>query len=736
MARLLHRLGSTAHRHRGAVVLVWLLVLIAGGAGAATLGGKTSTSFSIPGQESTIALERIGEEFGAGGGASAQVVVQAPQGQTLAQPQTAATVAGLVAQLGELPGVVSATNPLDPAAPTVSPDLRTGYSTVTYDAVVGEVSVEEQEALLDAVADARDAGLVVEVTGEAATEPPHVGGLSEALGVVLALVVLAITYGSLVTAGMNLLTAAVGVGIGILGITITTGFTELSSTTPTLAAMLGLAVGIDYALFIINRYRQELRHGRSVGDAVAMAVGTAGSAVLVAGLTVVIALSGLFVVGIPFLTQMGLAAAATVVVAVLIAVTLVPAVLSFLGVRALPRRQRGAVAAAGGETDLAAHSGGFLAGWVGVVTRRRVLALLAAVVALGAVSVPFASMQTTLVQDPAAGTTQGRGQQLLADAFGAGINGPLTVLFTGDSAVAAATQARTQVTALPGVVVVPEPIPNRDASAALLTVVPESGPASAATEGLVADLRGLLADVDGAEAAVTGATAVSVDVAQTLDEALPVYLALVVGLALVLLVLVFRSLLVPLVGVLGFLLTIGASLGATVAVFQWGWVAAAVNLDTTGPLLSLTPILVIGILFGLAMDYQVFLVSRMHEAYSHGAGALGAIRTGFRQAAPVVVAAAAIMFSVFAGFVPAGEPAIKSIAFALAVGILVDAFVVRMVLVPATLALLGDRAWWLPRWLGWLPALDVEGEALRDPEADTVLRDPEVVGAPGGDAPV
>jgi RND superfamily putative drug exporter len=228
----------------------------------------------------------------------------------------------------------------------------------------------------------------------------------------------------------------------------------------------------------------------------------------------------------------------------------------------------------------------------------------------------------------------------------------------------------------------------------------------------VADLRGLLADTDGVDAAVTGATAVSVDVAQSLDAALPVYLVLVVGLALVLLILVFRSILVPLIGVLGFLLTIGASLGATVAVFQWGWLSGLVNLDSTGPLISLTPILVIGILFGLAMDYQIFLVSRMHEAHTQGSKAIDAVRLGFTRAAPVVVAAALIMFSVFAGFVPAGDATIKSIAFALAAGILFDAFVVRMVLVPAALALLGERAWWLPRWLGWLPHLDVEGSAL------------------------
>jgi RND superfamily putative drug exporter len=408
---------------------------------------------------------------------------------------------------------------------------------------------------------------------------------------------------------------------------------------------------------------------------------------------------------------MGVAAAATVVVAVLVAVTLVPAVLGYLGLRALPRKQRGA---ATGEAHAVPEGRGFLAGWITTVTRRPILTLLVSVAALGAIAVPAFSMRTTLVQTPAEDSTAARAEQLLAGGFGAGFNGPITILFEGTGAVQAATNATAGITALDDVALVTPPVPDADGTAALLTVIPESGPTDPATEQLVTDLRNQLA---GTDAAVTGATAVSVDVAASLNSAMPVYLALVVGLALVLLVLVFRSLLVPLVGVLGFLLTIGAALGATVAVFQWGWLAGAVNLDSTGPLISLTPILVIGILFGLAMDYQVFLVSRMHEAHSHGAAPLDAVRTGFRQAAPVVVAAALIMFSVFGGFVPAGEATIKMIAFALAAGILFDAFVVRMVLVPAALALLGERAWWLPRWLRWLPALDVEGAALEQPDA-------------------
>jgi putative drug exporter of the RND superfamily len=719
MAALLARLGALAHRRRLTVVLVWLAVLVAGGAGAATLAGETTSSFSIPGQESTVALDRISEEFGAtDAGASAQVVVRAPDGTTLADPDQATALGQLVTELGGLPGVVSASNPLDQAAPTVNQELTTGYSTVTYDVGPGEVTPAEQEALLAAVADARDSGLTVEVAGQALEAAPEIGGIGEIAGVVVAVLVLALTYGSLVIAGMNLLTASVGVGIGVLGITIATGFLELSSTTSILAAMLGLAVGIDYALFIINRHRQELRRGVDVPTAIATAVGTAGSAVVTAGLTVVIALVGLFVAGIPFLTQMGIAAGATIVVAVLVALTLVPAVLSFLGRRALPKKQRDLPPAA--SVDDAAPATGLFGRWAVAVTKHRIVTLLAAVVALGVISIPVASMRTTLIQTPPADSTQDRAQQLLADGFGAGINGPITVLFEGTGAAETATAATPGIQGLDDVVTVTPAIPNADGDAALLTVVPDSGPTSAATEQLVEDLRAELSDLDGVTASVTGQTAVSVDVASSLNSALPVYLALVVGLALVLLVLVFRSLLVPLVGVLGFLLTIGAALGATVAVFQWGWLGDLVNLESAGPLISLTPILVIGILFGLAMDYQVFLVSRMHEAHAHGAAPTAAIRSGFRSAAPVVFAAALIMFSVFAGFVPAGDATIKSIGFALAIGVLFDAFVVRMVLVPAALALLGERAWWLPRWLRWLPVLDVEGAALEkaDPRDD------------------
>jgi putative drug exporter of the RND superfamily len=722
MATLLHRLGLAAVRHRFAVIAIWLVALIAVGAGAAMLSGKTVNTFEIPGQESTIALDLIEKHFGSGAnGASAQVVLQAPETDKITDPAYAVKVTTVLGELRNLPGVANATDPLDPKAPAVSADQRAAFSTVTYSVQAGDITGAQRTELLDVAAHARSAGLTAEITGEATVVPTEVGGPAEIIGVVIALLVLAVTFGSLVAAGMNLITAVVGVAIGALGITTLTGFVDLQSTTPILAIMLGLAVGIDYALFIMTRFRHELQRGRSVPDAAGMAVGTAGSAVVTAGVTVVIALSGLAIAGIPFLTEMGLAAAATIVVAVLIAITLVPAVLGLIGTRALSRRARRRMAAelpgrhAAADDDTVQRRteqghGGFYGGWARAVTGNRSISLLIAVATLAVIAIPVFSMRTTLAAAPADGTTQARATQILSDHFGPGFTGPLLILVEGNGAPTTAATIARQAPMVPDVAVAARGQTAADGTAALVTVIPKSSPSSDTTVELVHALRDRFG---GPGVYVTGSTAVSVDVSQKLNQALPVYLVIVVGLALVLLILVFRSILVPLTGVLGFLLTIGASLGATTAVFQWGWLSEVVRAQATGPLLSLMPIIVIGILFGLAMDYQVFLVSRMHENHAHGAAPRAAIVTGFRQAAPVVVAAACIMFAVFAGFVPDGDPTLKSIAFALAIGIVFDAFVVRMIAVPAALAMLGRAAWWLPRWLRRLPVLDVEGAALQ-----------------------
>ncbi|WP_030441905.1 MMPL family transporter [Actinoplanes subtropicus] len=706
MATLLHRLGLGAVRHRIVVTVAWLVALVAVGVGAATLSGPTVNSFSIPGQESTIALDLLKQRFGnASAGATAQVVFEAPAGGKITDPANAGQVAQAVAALGKLPGVVAASNPLDPKSPVVSRDQTAAYSTLSYGVQASEITADERDALTKAVAKARAGGLTVEARGDATKESgADVGGPAELIGVVVALLVLALTYRSLVAAGMNLVTALVGVAIGALGIVTLTGFVELQSTTSILAVMLGLAVGIDYALFIITRFRQELLRGLPAPEAAAMAVGTAGSAVLTAGLTVVIALAGLSVAGIPFLTEMGLAAAGTIIISVLVALTLVPAILGFIGKRALPKKTR--------------TGRGFYRGWAGLVTDRRWVSLIIAVAALGVIAIPVAKMQTSLIQKEVPGSSQAKADAIVSERFGPGFAGPLLVLVDGSGSASYASSVSQQIATLPGVAVATPPRPNQAGDAALITVIPASGPDSAATVDLVHAVRDKINDGPRAKVYVTGQTAISIDVSQKLDAALPVYLVLVVGLAFVLLVLVFRSILVPVAGVLGFLLTIGAAFGATVAVFQWGWLSRIVNVQVTGPLLSLSPIIIVGILFGLAMDYMVFMVSRMHEAHAHGAAPRDAVVTGFRQAAPVVVAAATIMFSVFAGFVPQGNDTVKPIAFALAIGILFDALVVRMIAVPAAIAIMGKAAWWLPSWLRKLPALDVEGAALERETAE------------------
>lgn len=727
MARLLQRLGLAAAHRRGPVVVIWVLILMAIGVGAATLSGPTSTSFSIPGAESTEALDTVAQDFPDLGadGATARVVMVTPEGTTVQDPAVAGAITQTVQSLSGVADVHSVTNPLDPAQPVVSPDLRVAMSTVTFADETGNVPEDSLHAVEEAVDTARAAGLEVKVGGNAFQNPPEILGPGEIVGVAVAFVVLMLTYGSLAAAGANLATALVGVGIGAAGVTALTGFVQLQSTTSILAVMLGLAVGIDYALFIFARFRSELRRGRDVRTAIGRATGTAGSAVVIAGTTVVIALAGLSVVGITFLAEMGLAAAATVVIAVLAAVTLVPAVLSFLGYRALRASERAAAIALRDSGTIAEEQvpegRGFLRSWSSWVTDRPIIAVIAGLAVVGLLAVPVASMSTSLPNDGDLPTSDERREayDLVSENFGQGVNGPLLLLVEGADAPTAAARVAEQVQGEDGVAVVTPPNPAADGSAALVTVIPTTGPSDDATAELVHRVR----DTDfGSDVTVqvTGPTAVGIDVDETLADALPRYLVLVVGLALLLLLVVFRSILVPVIATLGFLASYGAALGATVAVFQWGWLAGLFGVDQPAPLMSLLPIIAVGILFGLAMDYQVFLVSRIHESFSHGDEPKSAVRHGFRRSAPVVVAAATIMAAVFGGFVTSSDSMIASIALALTVGVLVDAFVVRMVLIPGVLSLLGRSAWWMPGWLDRVvPNLDVEGRAIEAEDGKT-----------------
>jgi RND superfamily putative drug exporter len=729
MASFLYRLGRFTFRRRWLVTGLWLAILAAALTGAATLSSPTSGALRMPGTPSQEAIDLLQERFpqAAAGGATARVVFAAPAGQRLTAAPAKAAVEQVVGELRQAPRVVAVTDPFSSAA--VNPAGTVGFAQVTYRVATHDLTDGDRDALIAVAERARTTGLTVEVGGDA-LQPQNEQGLGEVIGVAVAAMVMVITFGSLVAAGLPLLTALLGIGVGVGAVTAATGFVELSPTTPILALMLGLAVAIDYALFIVSRYRQELGDGHDPLDAVGRAVGTAGSAVVFAGLTVVIALAALSVVGVPLLTQMGLAAAFTVAIAVVIALTLLPAMLGFAGHRVLPRRSRGRTTS---ETAVG-RTTTFGTRWARWIARRPVVALLVTVAALGIVAVPALDLRLGMPDDGTAApdTTQRKAYDLLAAGFGAGFNGPLIVVVDTPPGAAetSAAQVARRITDLPGVAAAATGAVNPAGDTALLTVIPGGGPGDSTTRDLVQAVRRLDGAIAGTGIGVTGLTAVNIDVSTRLGDTLVPYLAIVVGLAFVLLMLVFRSVLVPIKATLGFLLSVAATFGAVVAVFQWGWAAGLLGVERTGPIISFLPVILIGIVFGLAMDYQVFLVTRMREDHVRGAAPREAVITGFGHGARVVTAAAIIMVSVFAGFIIAPDPVIKSIGFALAVAVLFDAFVVRMTIVPAVMTLLGRAAWWLPgRLHRLLPDLDIDGEKLRH-RLDGVPLEP-VVSIPG-----
>ncbi|HEY0276844.1 MAG TPA: MMPL family transporter [Solirubrobacterales bacterium] len=705
MASILQRLGRSSFRHRRRVLALWLGVLVLIAVIGAAASKPFSEEFKIPGTGSQQAIDLLKAKLPAASGAAGQVVFAAPSGGQV--KDDAASIESSIAAAKKTPGVVSITNPLETQG-AVSKDGAYALANVQFEDERDMIKSEQRERLQDSFAPAEKAGLDVEFGGAAGEEKADAGGASELIGIIVALIVLTITFGSLLTAGLPLVTAAIGVGIGVLGITLATAFTTLGSTTSALAAMLGLAVGIDYALFVVSRYRTGVVKGMEPEEAIGHAVGTSGSAVVFAGSTVAIALAALAVCGIPFLTAMGLAAAGTVVIAVLIALTLVPALLGFAGRRAL--KGKDLEKPRGTEETMGKR-------WVTLVTRHRVIAAVVPAVLLLVLAIPILNMRLGL---PGEGTapkheTKRQAYDLITAGFGAGANGQLTVVaeLPSKGGTAAAESVATGLGKLEDIAKVGTPAFSPDKSIAVIGVTPTSGPETTATEDLVETIREQTVTADGTNLLVAGATASNIDVSKQLSDSLPLYLVVVVGLALILLTVAFRSIPVPLLAIVGFLLTIGASFGAVVAVFQEGTAAGLFGVEASPTILSFLPVLAIGILFGLAMDYQVFLVSRMREEHAHGAESLDSVRVGFRHGARVVTAAALIMISVFAGFIVPEEPIIKSIGFALAVGILFDAFVVRMTIVPAVMAMLGERAWYLPRWLDRIiPNVDLEGAGL------------------------
>ncbi|TYK47310.1 MMPL family transporter [Actinomadura decatromicini] len=712
MATFLYRLGRGAFRWRRWVVLLWLAALAAAFVGAQSAGKAPSDSFSMPGIESQRAFDHVSEKFpgAAADGADARVVFTAPPGRKITGNR--APIDALVARVARGPQVAGVESPFEEGA--VSEDGSTAFATVAYRVTTDDLTEASRDALRDAVEQARGTGLTVEVGGSALEADPA-GGAGEILGIGVAAVVLLITFGSLAAAGLSLVTAIIGVFVSLMSITALQNVFDLSPSTGELAMMLGVAVAIDYALFVVSRYREERGRGHEPGEAAGLAAGTAGTAVVFAGLTVVIALIGLSVVGVPMLTRIGMGAAGAVAVAVLVALTLVPALLGFLPDSVLARRVRRGRGAGRGE--------GLGARWARFVVRRPVPVLLVAVAVLGALAAPSLNMRLGMPGDEAkpTSTSERRAYDALAKGFGPGFNGPLTVVVDAEDArdpKAAAATIGARLAATEGVVSVSPPQFDKAGTTAVLTATPATAPTAQETKDLVRDIRAgrpAIESAAGATFEVTGTTALNIDVGAKMQKALLPYLATIVGLAFLLLLLVFRSVLVPLKAALGYLLSVGAAFGALVTVFQNGHGAGIFGVDQPGPVMSILPIFLVGISFGLAMDYQVFLVSRMREAHVHGEAPGRAVVTGFRHSGRVVAAASLIMMAVFSGFMTGAGMMIKMVGFGLAAAVLFDAVVVRMVIVPAVLALLGGRAWWLPGWLDrLLPRVDVEGESLHD----------------------
>ncbi|WP_333771367.1 MMPL family transporter, partial [Streptomyces sp. IBSBF 2435] len=716
MSIYLYRLSRWCFRHRWAALVTWILIVILAVFGAQTSGGKTDDNFSIPGTESQQAVSVLKDKLPAASGASTQVVFAAPKGHEITETAYQNAVTQSIKDLSRLPQVASASNPFQ--VKLVSPDQQIALATVTYATTAAGVKDSTVDRLEGATAAAEDAGIQVEFSG-AVYPHDEAGASSEGIGMAVALIVLLITFGSFVAAGTPLLTALFGVIISMMGITALASVFHIASAATSVASMLGLSCGIDYALFILSRHRANLQAGYSPEEAAGRAAGTAGSSVLFAGLSVIIALCGLTVVGIPFLTVMGLAAAGTVALGLLIALTLLPAVLGFAGTRLNRFSRVPGLRRAKNATENSVTAPQKLTGtrWANWVVRRRVPILVAGVLGLGLMAVPAASMDLGLPGADARPTsdTSRQANDLTTEHFGPGYNGTLTIVAEHVSKPAQAQQISTALAGVDGVAsATPAAVVN---DIALINVVPTTGPDDSATSDLVHTIRDHRADLaagTGAHLLVGGATAANIDIATKLGDALPLFLAVVVGLAFVLLTFAFRTILVPLKSIAGFLLSAGAAFGAQVAVFQWGWFKDILGTTPTQTLCFL-PIILLAIMFGLSSDYELFVVSRIKEQYTKHGAARAAAAAGTGLSARVVTAAALIMASIFVAVMLSPDPITKAIGFSFAVGVFIDAFVVRLALVPAFMAVAGNKIWHHPKWFGRLvPDPDIEGEKLEE----------------------
>jgi putative drug exporter of the RND superfamily len=708
MSHLLYRVGNFAGRHPWRVVAVWIFL-----AGAVVMlnssrGGQYDETFTLPGSESQAASDAIQERFPQKTLYSSNVILHSDV--DLTAPATKRAVAQAVEKLSTGPHVIAVTSPYDPRGPTVSADGRTAIVTLSFDS--DKVGLVEFDAAEKAVQGLRDAGVQVEYDGGLGYAKAGAGGNGEMIGVLMAILILAIAFGSLVAMSLPIVAALMAIVVGSSAIGIMAGIVAVPKVTGVVGMMLGLGVGIDYALFILSRHRQNLAAGQSVPVAIGRANATAGLSVLFAGVTVIVAILGLKVSGIPMMEMMGYGSAIMVAVVMLASITLLPAMLGIVKHKVNSARVPFV------KSKPTYNSDGVSARWAARVVAKPIRYGGAAALALGILAVPVFSMHLGFADagNDAPTTTTRKAYDLIADGYGPGTNGAFQVVIdAGSGEIRAGTldEVTTALADQPGVASVDEPVTNGAGDLAIITVTPTTSPQDARTSELLQRLReDTIPAVGGSDVdvSITGATAITADVSSRLQQRMPWFLGAVIGLSFLVLMVVFRSVLVPLKAAVLNVLGVGAAYGVVVAVFQWGWGANLIGVHESVPIMPLAPMLMFAILFGLSMDYEVFLMSRVREQYRKHFDPRQAVVEGVGSTARVISSAALIMISVFASFILDVDITTKMFGIGLSVAVLLDVTLVRMVLVPAAMSLLGQRAWWVPEWLArLLPVIDIEG---------------------------
>lgn len=712
---MLQKIARWSYRKRWLVLIIWVLVMVGLNAGAKKAGDAFSTDFRLKG-DSQEATDLLKSRFPAQAGGSGNLVFKASDGVT--DPTTQTGVTEVINQIAQVPHVVAVQSPYLGRArqQQISLGGKIAFAEIQFDKDAQSVPKSSIDRISDIVTGAKIPGVELELSGEAfaSQKPP---GSSEAIGIFAAVIILLISFGSVLAMGLPIMTALFGIGTGLAIVNLLSHVMSLPTFATELAAMIGIGVGIDYALLIVTRYRQSLKEGHEPEEAVVTAINTAGRSVLFAGTTVVISLAGMLLMGISFIQGLGIGAAAVVLVTMAASITLLPAVLGFVGTNI----DKFKIPGIGKEKPREQQ---FWYRWSHFLQRRPWQALIVGLVVLLALATPFLSIRlgsSDASSRPNSDTTK-RAYDLLSQGFGAGYNGPLILAaeISGPQDLATLNSLGKAVAATPGVAVVTPAVPNAKMDAAIIQVIPTTSPQAQGTVDLIHKLRSTVipAATQGTDVKVHvgGVTASFADLAEVLQRRLPIFIGVVLALSFILLMVVYRSLLVPLKAVILNVLSISAAYGVLVMVFQWGWGAHWLGIGATGPIESFLPMMMFAILFGLSMDYEVFLLSRIKEEYDRTGNNTMAVADGLTATARVITAAAAIMVTVFASFAFGDQRVIKEFGIGLSVAILVDATIVRMILVPSTMELLGKANWWLPKWLHWLPVIHIDGNDVAPPK--------------------